>query len=349
MGNYVGIRPGQDPLCPLSKWGKNMNYANVFAENNGILSINCISQKGIVKRSDAFLISINGAVVLLDAGLPEVPYALARLLELRAEYLKGHEELLEDKDTKLSIIWIASHMHIDHIGAFLEGIAESPYIHVEKAFLPPKTEYYDAILSPNGDGDFKYRTRLKDIFDRYQQECEINNVPFSENVTVAFELNKVSFTLLPPTVDWGKPEYASLCRELYVKDNPVTLPISIGNANSMWLLIEYCGIRFLFTGDSMKKTSRCDESFDLMIKAWKSVIGTVDVFKYPHHGMERDEAASAILSFKPKFVISNAINATGPEAMIKIASSMAFNTEFVMTGFDDKIFTVDSSGKLTLC
>lgn len=325
-----------------------MKSANDFAIDNNIFDVICVSQRGIVRRSDAFIFIKGREVVLLDAGLPEVPYALAKLLELRASFLTGNKDLLEDKSVKLEITWIASHMHIDHIGAFLDSIASSPYISVKEAYLPPRTVYYDEELSPLGDGDFKYRDRLDDIFQNHQAQCRIENIPFTSTETFSFEKSGVAFTLLPPTNDWGSPEYVSYCKELYARTNAVSLPISIGNANSMWLIAKYKGKRFLFTGDSMKKTDRDDENLDVMLSTWKREIGAIDVLKYPHHGMERDKAAKAVIQLKPRFVICNAIDATAPDAIREANPDAWKRISFAMTGYHDVVFSVDGDGSLSL-
>lgn len=325
-----------------------MKFANDFAKDNGRLDVICIGQRGIVRRSDAFIIVKGGTVVLLDSGLPEVYYALTRLLELRAFFLTGHEDLLENKDIKLRITWIASHMHIDHIGAFRDEIAISPYIFVCEAYLPPRTEYFDSKLSPTGDGDFKYRTILSDIFNKYQSECLIKDIPFSNKETFIFNQNSINFTILPPTHDWGTPEYVALCKRLYVKENEISLPISIGNANSMWLLVEYQGRRFLFTGDSMKKTDENNESFDEMLSNWSEVIGYIDVIKYPHHGIERDMAAPAIISLNPGYVVCNAIDATGPKMIRLLDQEAARRMTFVSSSYEDRVFSVNLDGALTV-
>lgn len=323
-----------------------MNFANDFADKNGFLTVNFISQRGIVRRSDAFLLDVDGDVVLLDAGLPEVPYAMASLLQLRAKYLMGHEELLENKSVKLKITWIVSHMHIDHIGAFLSDIGSSPYIFVEKAYLPPSTQYYDEVLSKDWDGDYKYRAIVKNIFEQYQPVCEIINIPFSSSEIFAFNKCGVMFTILPPTKDWGIPEYVEYSKEMYSKDAPHSLPVSIVNSNSMWLLVEYKKVRFLFTGDSMKKTNRNDESFDVMLHNWKTNIGNIDVMKYPHHGIYRDPASVSIVEMRPKFLIFNAIDATAQAKIREIDSKIEKDTSFISTCYEDAIFTVDKEGNL---
>lgn len=324
-----------------------MEFANDFVNSDGILKVRCISQKGIVRRSDAFLITLDGNVVLLDAGLPEVPYALASLLELRALFLKGNEKLLENKDVKLKITWIASHLHIDHIGAFMDGISASPYIYVEKAYLPPRTEYFDSDLSPNWDGDYKYTEKLYGCFAKYQPRCTLERIPFSNKETFSFKKGEAVFTIFPPTRDWGTPDKAALCKELYAKENISSQPVSITNANSMWILLTYKGRKFLFTGDSMKKTLRDDENVDEMVANWKGAIGDVDVVKYPHHGMLRDEAAPLMLSFNPKYVICNAIDATGHLRMLEALENKDKLIP-VLYGYMDKVFTVNPDGNLSL-
>ncbi|MDY5931652.1 MAG: hypothetical protein SPJ34_06450 [Candidatus Ornithospirochaeta sp.] len=322
-----------------------MLFANDYAAIDGILRVQCISQKGIARRSDAFLFSIDDRVVLLDAGLPEVPYALASLLEKRASFLKGHEELLEKKDVKLRITWIASHMHIDHIGAFMESIASCPYIYVEKAYLPPRTSYFDPELSPDWDGDYKYRDRIAEAFRSYQGDCQIIDIPFRDEGAISFSESSSEFVILPPVCDWGEAGRADLCRELYAKEQAKSLPISITNANSLWLLIRYCGRSFLFTGDSMKKTERSDESFDMMLERWGSEIGRPDAVKYPHHGILRDEAARGVLSLDPDYVIYNAIDTTADSAIESIRKG---SVRHVRIGYSDALFTVMPSGDLSL-
>ena len=78
-----------------------MHFANEYALQDGLLQVLCVSQNGCVRRSDAFIFVLNGEVILLDSGLPEMHYALMKLLELRSVFLSKRESELENKEVLL--------------------------------------------------------------------------------------------------------------------------------------------------------------------------------------------------------------------------------------------------------
>ncbi len=323
-----------------------MMYANDFASGEHRLCVSFISQRGQSLCSDAFLFDADGSVVLLDSGLPELPYAKERILELRKSYLKDSPSLCDDESVKIRVTWIASHMHTDHVGAFIEDIVKCPYIHIEKVFLPPETSYF-----PPSEGkefaDFLYRKKIAENLRTYQKEAEVITIPFSKE-ELSFSSGGVSFSLLPPPIDWGSAERVSYSEKVY-EGIFYTEEIGVLNSNSMWLLAEYENVRFLFTGDSIKKTLGKEESFDLMLSVWKDRIKDIDVLKYPHHGIMRDEAAEAVLSLNAKYIVYNAIGATAPDALRKIRPSIDENTTLLSSADEDVVFSVSSDGILVTC
>ena len=70
--------------------------------------------------------------------------------------------------------------------------------------------------------------------------------------------------------------------------------------------------------------------------------------KYPHHGMLRDPAAKSIAEMKPKYVLFNAIDATGPDCIRAVDPDIEKVTKFVLTGYQDGIFTIDEGGNLSI-
>ncbi len=320
--------------------------ANSYAEKEHKLTVCFISHKGIFRRSDAFLMDLDGSVILLDAGLMESPFALAELMRIRGRYLKDHIELMENKDVKLSVTWVVSHMHIDHVGAFLSGIAESPYIEIERAYLPPKSVFYDALYSREYDGDYKYRARIDEKIRKYQKGCEVIDIPFGP-LPHSFAFASAEVHLLPPVKDWGSEERAVYLKELYPDEKPSSLPVEVTNSNSMWLLLEYKKRKFLFTGDTLKK--RYDgktESLDEMTEAWHETYKGVDVVKYPHHGYLRDAAAPLIAGMKPSYIVFNAIGASASDALKGVDKDIEKKCTLLSSTYEDVIFTVDENGVL---
>ena len=98
----------------------------------------------------------------------------------------------------------------------------------------------------------------------------------------------------------------------------------------------------------MKKTDENNESFDEMLSNWSEVIGYIDVIKYPHHGIERDMAAPAIISLNPGYVVCNAIDATGPKMIRLLDQEAARRMTFVSSSYEDRVFSVNLDGALTV-
>ena len=322
-----------------------MHFANEYALQDGLLQVLCVSQNGCVRRSDAFIFVLNGEVILLDSGLPEMHYALMKLLELRSVFLSKRESELENKEVKLKITWVVSHMHSDHIGAFLDHLAYSPYIYIEKAYLPPKTEYFDPILSPDWDGDYKYREKIAQIFYSVHPETEIIDIPFTSDKVFPVVFSSAFLTILPPVKDWGKGDLRDKSERLYVPfDSEKSLPISITNGNSLWVVLSYKDKKFVFTGDAMKKYDDEVENFDEMMENWKEYVKDTNVFKYPHHGMLRNPASIRISELNPDYVLCNAIDASAPKAL----KERGYEKQVINFGYEDKLFTVDNDGKMNL-
>lgn len=256
-------------------------------------------------KSDAFLFALDGEVLLEDGGMAGCTDAIERLRTLREELCPG---------SRLRLVWVLSHFHIDHIQAALESILPDPDLEITEVWLPPKTRNTE--LCPRC-GDDKYRAALYEALALHQPQANIHNLRFANEggEPVSFPLGGARVTLLPPETDWT---HDHLIRDIITEGYYAgqieggRVPTCVTNAASLWTLVEYRGRRILLNGDSMKREWRIpDENWDRMLALWGGTIGTgADLMKWPHHGMKRDPAAPGVHALAPKNILMTTVLAT---------------------------------------
>ena len=258
-------------------------------------------------KSDGFIFVLNRTVLIHDGGMVQNRDIYDKLVEIK-------KSICPEKP--LELIWVLSHYHPDHIGAIIDYVIGNSLFSFRKIFLPPCCDMTQ--LFPD-NAESKFKPLLLKMIKDYQPQAKITELMFAScgGEPVSFELahkqlssvpNKTAkITLFPPDSNWSDP---NLMNDIIINgyyDGDVTRPVStcIINAASLWMLVSYSGRRMLFTGDSMKRTSKIkNESFDRMIELWSEYIGRdLDLLKWPHHGMVRNNALNGVMSMTPSNIL----------------------------------------------
>lgn len=265
---------------------------------DGKLRLLCVSHPEDVKKSDAFIFTLNCHVILLDGGMEGCRDALDRLLALRDEICTEGE--------KLRVTWILSHMHVDHIVSTIESILPCPDIEITDVYMPPRTK----LTGYHGNGDKKYRDRISAALSEFQPGASVHVLEYAAEGgrPVVFDFGGAKITLLPPERDWYEPRQIDIIVNGYYEGEPGPMKVAtcVINSSSIWMRVDYAGRKILFTGDSMKRTAEItEESWDMMLETWKDELGSgYDLVKWPHHGMVRDDAAPGMKALDPAAILT---------------------------------------------
>ena len=320
--------------------------ANIFAKKDGILRVHFIGH-GDPPKSDAFLWEYNGSYYLIDGGVDTNDYALQYLLDIRRELLRNHPELMEDTSCKLKITSMASHCHVDHIGALFASVFPSPYIEVDAFYLPPASEMDPHYNLMDTNGDVKYRPRLDAALKQYQPQARVITHAFGAENRFAFhmiaeEATSPLITVCPAYLDYGIGEKMEHLVNIYCDGDHDDRKIAILAVNncSDWFHIRYGERTFLFTGDTTKKLPiPTEEMAGEMTDVYLPILGPVDVVKYVHHGYARDAAAPDMMRFDPQYVVISADIGTGGRVIRKLFPDSP--VKLVHSGSKTYIFTTD--------
>lgn len=286
-------------------------YVNQFAPRDGKLYVYCLHHEETIFKADSYVFVLDGGVWLLDGGMKNSYVTRDFLAELRREWL-AFGGLDESCGLKFKIDWFVSHFHIDHVSATIDTLLPDSRFEFGNMYLPPITALdpiYYAHEGSHGNGDEKYRPRLRKALEKYGTGNEnIVQLEFGmQNIMDIYdESGKLHMTVYPPIVDGGLGEPLEYnINEYWGGDRTYKgIPTVVVNSNSNWLRLKFGKHSFLFTGDTMKREAYLDlESTNEMVKAYHDIIGNVDVIKHVHHGYRRDDAASLMMSFEPKHVI----------------------------------------------
>lgn len=276
----------------------NKEFYSLCGRCDGVLRAIMVSHPADVMKSEAFIFVLNCQVLLLDGGMTGCTEAYDRLMKLRENIAPGG---------KLRLTWVLSHYHVDHVATVLEKIISDPAFEFETIYLPPKVNLPEEFAKY---GDVRFRHLVAKMIKEYQPQAKVVTLRFVSDggFREYFECAGAKVTLMPPDCDWSsKRELNDIIIKGYYGGNMnVAHPAScVVNSASVWMKISYAGRRMLFTGDSMKRTSTIqDESFDRMLAHWRHYFEHADLVKWPHHGYKRDNAASGVLSLKPKYVLT---------------------------------------------
>lgn len=287
--------------------------ANSFAAKEPILRLHCISHRTLPnEKSDAFLFEYCGEFYLIDGGLFEATYVVDYLLGVRRSLLKDHPELVDDPSCKLRLNSIVSHFHEDHVGALIGKLIPNPFFEFGAFYLPPDAAVAPEYAVPKKDGDEKLRPMFRAALDALpEKRYTVRDIPFGKEhrFTVSTESGtgrEVTFTFLPPVRDLGEKWYLDYLYADYCPEGEGAwrMPVAAVNNASVWVLAEFGGRKFLFTGDTMKREKHLhSEGLEYMMEAYAEEIGTVDVLKFVHHGFARNHALRAMMSFEPSLLL----------------------------------------------
>lgn len=288
-------------------------FANEFAKRDGLLRVHMIGHEDPPK-SDAFLLEYNGTYYLIDGGFEDSDASLNYLLEIRCALLSDHPELIGDVSCKLKLTVMASHCHIDHIGALYALIFPSPYLMVDAFYLPPASEMDPHYNLQDTNGDVKYRPRLAQALEAYQPQAKVITHAFgAENrfsfYMIAQDEASPRITVCPAYLDYGVGERMEHLVNIYCdgdRDDRKIAILAVNNCSD-WFHIRHGKRTFLFTGDTTKKLpTPTEEMAGEMTDIYLPILGQVDVVKYVHHGYARDAAAPDMMRFDPEYVVISA-------------------------------------------
>ena len=320
--------------------------ANDFAACDGKLHVHYIGH-GEPQKSDSFVMDYNGAYYLIDGGIHTADDSLRYLLNIRATLLADHPELIEDTDCKLHITSMASHCHVDHIGALFELIFPSPYIAVDAFYLPPASQMDPHYNLKDTNGDVKYRPRLAQALAEYQQQAREITHEFGAENRFAFRMiaedeSSPLITVCPAYLDYGIGEKMEHLVNIYCdgdRDDHKIAILAVNNCSD-WFHIRHGKSTFLFTGDTTKKLpTPHEEMAGEMTDVYLPILGSVDVIKYVHHGYARDAAAPDMMRFDPQYVVISADIGTGGKVIRRLFPDSP--VKLVHSGSQTYIFTTD--------
>ena len=327
--------------------------ANTFAPKDGNLRVHLIGH-GNPQKSDSFVWEYNGAVYLIDGGIHTADDSLRYLMGLRASMLSDHPELIEDTSCKLRITVMASHCHVDHIGALFSLIFPSPFIEVDTFYIPPASQMDARYNLKDTNGDIKYRPKLDEALKTYQPQAKVVTHPFGAENRFTFQMvegdaSSPSITVCPAYLDYGIGEKMEHLVNIYCDGDHEDHKIAILAVNncSDWFHVRHGCRTFLFTGDTTKKLPiPTEEMAGEMTDVYLPILGSVDVIKYVHHGYARDAAAPDMMRFDPKYVIISADIGTGdrvirelfPDSPVKLIRSGS-KTHILQTDGESLIVT----------
>lgn len=286
-----------------------MLYANDYAPRDGVMRLHLIQNDPAIAKGDAYAVTLDGSVFLIDGGMTGDVSSYAYLLRLRETWLKSAPA--EARSAPLRLSWIVSHFHNDHVDSPLRITLLDRRISLDCIYLPPHTAL-DVNIPHNTEK--RYRTAVQELVERHHPSATVITSSFGgESRTVP--LGDSSLTLMPPERDWGIGDDRAAMQSLWqMEDNRIG--VGVINATSQWALFRHAGRAVLFTGDTMKRTAECTaEPFDTMLARWKDEIGRCDIVKWPHHGYVRNQAAPGICSLSPQYVFYNHHNATADKTL----------------------------------
>ena len=190
----------------------------------------------------------------------------------------------------------------------------------------------------------------EEIIAKYQPGAGITVVDAGRTGIDRRTCGELSLDILPPECDWGTPENIRFMAELYsggLHDDK-RASITVINSNCIWFVFRFAGRSILLTGDTMKRyPDRPDEPYDRMHRLYSDIIGShVDIVKWVHHGIARDEAAACVHALSPEYiVITTAERETASE---KFAADYPDNEYTVVrVGAADELFRIMSDGSVT--
>lgn len=321
---------------------------NDFAPHDNILRVRLVGHASAERcKSDAFIITYNDMVWLVDGGMRGNLDSYERLLELRQAWLGDRRHAVEDEKYKLHITWLVSHFHLDHVQTTVAHTLKSPYIALDEAIITPVTELPPEY--PMND-DAYFRPMMGEVIAKYQPGAGITVVDAGRTGIDRRTCGELSLDILPPECDWGTPENIRFMAELYsggLSDDK-RASITVINSNCIWFVFRFAGRSILLTGDTMKRyPDRPDEPYDRMHRLYSDIIGShVDIVKWVHHGIARDEAAAYVHALSPEYiVITTAERETASE---KFAADYPDNEYTVVrVGVADELFRIMSDGSVT--
>ena len=323
--------------------------ANEFARKDGMLRVRCVGHAvGRHPKSDAFIITLNDRVWLIDGGMRGNYDAYERLLDLREAWIGKKSREVDDETCKLHITCLISHFHVDHVQELVSHILKSPYIAVDEIVFPPETA-----LRPEAsrNEDYYYRNVIRETLAEYQPDTKVSVLRYGLSGVVHTEYDGLTLDILPPDSDWGTDKKLDLLTEIHFGGNAGGHSISIKsiNSNSVWHLFRFGGKRLLFTGDSNKNdTERSDESVDLMAAEYSDILGGhIDVLKWPHHGCVRNAAAGFMHSMTPEYIVITTaeLETASAEYTERYPDDEA---KLMRLASEDIVFYVTADGNLTV-
>ncbi len=314
-------------------------FYSSLAKTDGVLRALFVSHDEKITKSDCFIFVLNRQVLLNDAGMTGCTDALDRLVKIREQV---------NPAGKLGITWILSHFHVDHVASAIETLIPDERFSFDEIYLPPLSK-----LDPKyeGNGDTKYRDKLADAIAKYQPQAKVHHIPFYTEWAYPyhFDLAGAKLTIFPPERDWSTPDCIDIIENGYFggAPGPAKVATCVVNASSLWFKLSYAGKTVVMTGDSMKREASIpNENFDLMMEVWSRKFHNPDLFKWPHHGMARDNAVDKIAAICPKHILTSTMIETASAVTAERYPGFFAKTQFHNCAKSDVYMSIEPNGDM---
>ncbi|MBE6677755.1 MAG: hypothetical protein E7597_03045 [Ruminococcaceae bacterium] len=334
-------------------------FANQYAAQDGDFRIHTNEMQWIARsitKNDGTVLDYNGTVFMIDSGNNNRK-SLDYLLELREEFLADglasgalteaqYYRLLLSEKCQVQIISFITHWHSDHIHALRYYISKSPYVNIKKMYTTK---------DPAGTGAAGYSAYLNG-FDTmvsncltYSPDLSPTQIGFEKEIVRCFNnCNTLS------TTDTSYPITVTICTSKDWSTNSTLNKDSTAweNCSSTWYLIEFAGVKLLFTGDTFPddvgttyngNNTSGSTAVDYMLYLHKGVVNTdIDFLDSNHHGRGS--------------YVENLYTATQPSILyagiyfgqddVKVISSGVKTADVYLGGDQPQVFVIDSAGNI---
>ncbi len=334
-------------------------FANQYAEQDGKFRLHTNELQQIatsITKNDGSVIDYNGTVIMIDGGNNNSK-SLEYLLELREEFLADglasgaltepqYYRLKLSKKCQIQLISFITHWHSDHIHALRYVISKSPYVNIKKMYTTK---------DPTGTTAKGY-TNYINAFDSMVSNL-LTYSPDLVPTQLAFETRKMRYfnsCNALSTTDTSYPISVTMCtpKDWSTQSSINGNQTNWNNCSSTWYLIEYAGVKLLFTGDSYatnvgttytaNKTSG-STGVDHMLSLHKSVINTdIDFLDCNHHGRGAF-VPNLFTETQPSIVFAGVY--FGQED-VDLASLAVKTADVYLGGDGGHVFVIDSTGTI---
>ena len=318
-------------VCEASCAGVRVND---LAERDGLMTV--YSQKVGSKKSDGFIVIVNGEIYVVDSGYTGDTQVNDYLMSLRNKWLadSGKSELENDRGAKLAVNFIISHSHSDHVNA-IPALLSNTFLSVENMYAPTRaylgTEGVSGAIGLLVDCEDRIDAIKADLVKYGHGAGKVTHVPFGEHIEIKFEKSDAILDLYPALFDWSETRASALEGWKYVLSNSSNTEQNrtntILNWNCLWAKFTLRGQSVLFTGDTGDKVNVINK----MMEYYGTENFDCDVLKYIHHGQVRYSSYLTQVT-SPKITIFSVT--AGGEDKNALSSSLAAGDVYLLSKGD---------------